>query len=80
MCSGHTIQEVQFHQHSLVAFSREEIPQEGFESLHGELGNHVSVPSIPRARARAAYGTARYAHACAYMTCIYARTVRWRGA
>ena len=64
MCSGHTIQEVQFHQHSLVAFSREEIPQEGFESLHGELSNHVSVPRILfRARARrvwcTVYGTAR---------------------
>ena len=41
MCSGHTIQEVQFHQHSLVAFSREEIPQEGFESLHGHMANET---------------------------------------
>ena len=34
VCYGHTIQEVQFHKYSMVALSREEIPQEGFEGLH----------------------------------------------
>lgn len=36
VCYGHTIQEVQFHKYSMVALSREEIPQEGFEGLHVE--------------------------------------------
>lgn len=37
VCYGHTIQEVQFHKYSMVALSREEIPQEGFEGLHAHM-------------------------------------------
>ena len=65
VCYGHTIQEVQLHKYSMVALSREEIPQEGFEGLHAGWSNHVSRPA-PALPGRRACRPVVYTRECAY--------------